>query len=273
MGRGIAMAAAGHGFSTIVYDLDSAITGQAKAVIDIELSVSTERKRISAEEKESILSNLSFTNTMQDCRASLIIEAIIEKPEAKASRFPELSLINPEDTLFATNTSSLSVTSIAEKTAFPERIAGLHFFNPANRMKLVELIRTIYNSEEMIHRLILFVNQLQKTPVICRDTPGFIVNRVARPFYLEALRLAEDGVDLETIDLLMESAGFKMGPFHLMDLIGNDINFMVSHSVYEALGKPERLRPSPVQEAQVKKGALGRKSGSGFFQYPKLSSE
>jgi 3-hydroxybutyryl-CoA dehydrogenase len=141
-------------------------------------------------------------------------------------------------------------------------------------MKLVEIIRTKYNTDEIVNRISAFVKQIQKTPVICQDKPGFIVNHVARPFYLEALRLVEEKIaDMSTIDKIMESAGFNMGPFHLMDLIGNDINYTVSCSLYESLGKPPRLKPSSLQEALVKQGLLGKKTGNGFFQYAKSPSE
>jgi 3-hydroxybutyryl-CoA dehydrogenase len=176
--------------------------------------------------------------------------------------------------LYATNTSSLSVSTIAENSPRPEKIIGIHFFNPATRMKLVEIIRTKYNSDEMLNRVLDFTRQIKKTAVVCQDAPGFIVNHVARSFYLEALRLSEMEVsDNATIDRLMESAGFKMGPFHLMDLIGNDINYTVSSSLYEAFGRPSRLKPSAVQEAMVKNGTLGKKTGGGFFQYNKPLAE
>jgi 3-hydroxybutyryl-CoA dehydrogenase len=261
MGRGITLAVASHGIPAILYDLK-------------ELEESVKKKRISSEEKENILHRISFTASISDCRAPLIIEAIIEKIEAKTALFIALAKINSQETIFATNTSSLSVTDIAGQTNFRERVIGIHFFNPANRMKLVEVIRTKYNSDEITDRITAFVKQLEKTPVVCQDTPGFIVNHVARPFYLEALRLTEEKIaDITTIDRIMESAGFNMGPFHLMDLIGNDINFTVSSSIYESLGKPPRLKPSALQEVLVKQGRLGKKTGSGFFQYAKSESE
>lgn len=141
-------------------------------------------------------------------------------------------------------------------------------------MKLIEIISTKYNSEALTDRMIEFAKQIEKTPVVCKDSPGFIVNHVARPFYLESLRLAEDKIaDISTIDKLMEAAGFKMGPFHLMDLIGNDINFSVSRSLYDSLGRPDRLKPSKLQESLIQKGNLGRKTGEGFFQYIKSNVE
>ena len=270
MGRGIALTVASHGMRTILYDLSAEMITRSASLIEKELDESLIKKRISLSEKEKILGLIHFTSSVQDCQAPLLIEAIIEKTGVKTALFAQLATINTEKTIFATNTSSLSVTAIAEQTSFPERIIGLHFFNPANRMKLVEIIRTKYNSDQLVNRMTAFAGQLDKTAVICRDSPGFIVNHVARPFYLEALRLAEKQIaEPGTIDRLMESAGFKMGPFHLMDLIGNDINYTVSTTLYEAMGRPARLKPSGVQEEKVKQGLLGKKTGQGFFQYSK----
>lgn len=270
MGRGIALTTALHGMRTILYDLNPEMVSAAATTIGKDLEQEFLKKRISDEQKKKIYGNISFTSSIKDCRAPFIIEAIIEKWEAKSGLFREMAGFNSEETIFATNTSSLSVTGIAEQTPFPERIIGLHFFNPASRMKLVEIIRTKYVSEQTVKHTTAFALKLGKTTVICRDAPGFIVNHVARPFYLEALRLAEhDIADLPTIDKLMESAGFKMGPFHLMDLIGQDINYTVSCSLYEALGRAERLKPSGMQENLVKQGLLGKKTGRGFFQYSK----
>jgi 3-hydroxybutyryl-CoA dehydrogenase len=274
MGRGIAMTVAGHGLMTILFDLNEQVISTAASLIEKELSKEVEKKRIDPNEKEKILQRISFTSSIADCQAPLIIEAILEEPGAKSALFLNLERINNPGTIFATNTSSLSVAGIAEQTNFRERIIGLHFFNPANRMKLIEIVRTKYNSEVLTNRMIEFAKQIEKTPVVCQDSPGFIVNHVARPFYLESLRLAEFEIaDISTIDKLMESAGFKMGPFHLMDLIGNDINYSVSSSLYDSLGRPDRLKPSVLQGSLIKKGTLGRKTGSGFFQYIKSNTE
>ena len=274
MGRGIALTIAGHGMHVILYDLNHDMISQAESILEKDLDQAVEKKRISLPEKENIRGRILFTSSIDDCRASLVIEAIIENIEAKQSLFQKLAVINSPGTIFATNTSSLSITEIAGQTSFRNRIIGLHFFNPANRMKLVEIIRTKYIPEELVNRIAGFAKEIGKIPVVCWDAPGFIVNHVARPFYLEALRLAEQKItDMETIDKLMESAGFKMGPFHLMDLIGNDINYTVSCSLYEALGKPARLKPSVLQQENVQQGLLGRKTGSGFFQYTKPIAE
>jgi 3-hydroxybutyryl-CoA dehydrogenase len=197
-----------------------------------------------------------------------VIEDVFESMEVKHALFLKLSVQNPSTTIFASNTSSLSVSAIASEIPNPERFAGLHFFNPAPLMKLVEVVKGEITSEEIMLKLVEFTRSLGKEPVICRDSPGFIVNRVARPYYIESLRIAEEGLaDFQTIDLLLENSGFRMGPFRLMDLIGNDINYAVSCSVYEQLKKPERLKPSFIQEEKLKKGELGKKSGKGYYDY------
>jgi 3-hydroxybutyryl-CoA dehydrogenase len=182
--------------------------------------------------------------------------------------FQQLTRLNTTETIFATNTSSLSVSTIAKEITNAERFAGLHFFNPAPLMKLVEVVRAEQTSDETISKLVELTKAFGKTPVVCKDSPGFIVNRVARPYYIESLRLVEERhADFETIDRLLESKGFKMGPFKLMDLIGNDINYAVSCSVYEQLNNPERLKPSQIQEEKVEKGELGKKTGKGYYNY------
>lgn len=270
MGSGIAVSAASNGIPVILYDLDSAVIKRSEAQISRDLAEQQAKQRIDAAEKEAILKRIRFTSSLRDCCADIVLEAVVEKKEVKAALFRKLKEQNSPHTIFATNTSSLSVTEIAEESGMPARVIGMHFFNPANRMKLVEVVRTRYTPAETVERIRGLAVSMGKTPVICQDAPGFIVNRVARPFYLESLRLAEQGVaDIQTIDRLTEAAGFKMGPFHLMDLIGNDINYTVSCSLYEALGKPERLKPVTLQETIVRNGRLGRKTGAGFFDYKK----
>lgn len=268
MGRGIAQAAAQTGLDCILYELNPAVLSQARESIQNNLGSLAEKGKITAEQARDILQRMTFTGVADDCIADLCIEAIIEKPDAKQTLFEQLTRINNKHTIFATNTSSLSVTKIAEKLPDPSRVAGMHFFNPATIMKLVEIVSTEYTSNETMDALIALAKQMGKTPVVCTDAPGFVVNRVARPYYIESLRIAEEGkVDLPEIDKLLESAGFKMGPFKLMDLIGNDVNFAVSCSVHEQLGAPERLKPSFIQEEKVKTGKLGRKTGEGYYTY------
>jgi len=268
MGSGIAQAAASSGFYTILYELNDVVLEKAKASIEKNLYSLVEKNKITEKAKEETLNNLRFTNNLSDCLGNVIIEAIIEKPEAKIALFNQLAEINHSETVFASNTSSLSITQIAKGVKNPERVIGMHFFNPATIMKLVEVVKTDLTNEQTTNIIIELARQMNKTPVICKDSPGFIVNRVARPFYIESLRLIEEElIDLAKIDSLMESTGFKMGPFKLIDLIGNDINYAVSCSVYEQLGEPERLKPSYIQKEKVEKGELGKKTNKGYYTY------
>jgi 3-hydroxybutyryl-CoA dehydrogenase len=268
MGSGIAQAAAAAGIYTILFDVNDAVLEKAKTGIEKSLQILIEKNKITSLEKEKIIQRLLFTNDLHHCLAEVIIEAIIEKPEAKIALFNQLAEINHAETVFATNTSSLSVTQIAEAVLHPQRVIGMHFFNPATVMKLVEIVNTKYTNQSTVQIVKELALAMGKTPVLCKDSPGFIVNRVARPYYIEALRISEEGkTDFSAIDALMESTGFKMGPFKLMDLIGNDINYAVSCSVYEQLNKPERLKPSYIQKEKVDSGALGRKSGKGYYEY------
>ena len=268
MGTGIAQLAASSALPTILYELDSGVLEKAKKTIDSNLQLLVEKGKITPGQKEKIFQSVHFTNDLNECVADIIIEAIIENIEAKIHLFSQLATINDDKTIFATNTSSLSVTSIASKILQPGRFLGMHFFNPAPIMKLVEVINTNYTNKQITQVVTDLARQMGKVPVVCKDSPGFIVNRVARPYYIESLRLLEEGqVSLETIDTLLEGSGFKLGPFKLMDLIGNDINYSVSCSVYEQLNKPERLMPSAIQKEKVEKGELGKKTGKGYYRY------
>jgi 3-hydroxybutyryl-CoA dehydrogenase len=268
MGSGIAQTAASAGFYTILYELNQSVLEKAKISLEKNLQSLVEKTKITKEQKEKTLERIVFTSELQDCLADVIIEAIIEKPEAKIALFNQLAEINHGETVFATNTSSLSISEIAKKVLHPQRVIGMHFFNPAPLMKLVEVVKTKDTNEQTTEIIINLAKQMGKTPVICQDSPGFIVNRVARPFYIESLRIAEEGqIDFVKIDLLLESTGFKMGPFKLMDLIGNDINYAVSCSVYDQLQQPERLKPSYIQKGKVDAGELGKKTGKGYYNY------
>ena len=268
MGSGIAQAAAASGFYAILYELNDGVLEKAQASIENNLQSLVEKRKITGNAKEETLNNLRFTNNLHDCLGDVIIEAIIEKPEAKIALFNQLAEINHSETVFSSNTSSLSLTQIAKRVKNPERVIGMHFFNPATIMKLVEVVKTEFTNEQTSNIIIELTKMMNKTPVLCKDSPGFIVNRVARPFYIESLRLLEEKeIDLAKIDSLMESTGFKMGPFKLMDLIGNDINYAVSCSVFEQLGDPERLKPSFIQKEKVEAGQLGKKTGKGYYDY------
>jgi len=268
MGSGIALAAAQNGFSTLLYELNTTVLEKAKTGMERNLQSLVEKGKLSGTEKESILQRIHFTDDIQSCLADVFIEAIIERPEIKIALFNQLAELNHSECIFASNTSSLSVAHIAEQVQRPERVIGMHFFNPATIMKLVEVVTTPHTNQTTTDTIIELAKQMGKTPVLCKDAPGFIVNRVARPYYIESLRLVEEGkVTMEQADRLLEATGFKMGPFKLMDLIGNDINYAVSCSVYEQLNQPERLKPSYIQEQKVKEGKLGKKSGEGYYHY------
>jgi len=268
MGSGIAQAAAQHDFYVLLYDVNTGMLDKARAGMESNLQTLVQKNKITAQNSKDILSRIRFVSDINDCLADLVIEAIVEKPAVKVGLFNQLAEVNHSEVVFATNTSSLSVTEIAKGVMHPERVAGMHFFNPATIMKLVEVVATPMCNQQTIDTIVQTARQMDKTPVMCQDAPGFIVNHVARPYYIEALKLAEQGLgDFETIDNLLEASGFKMGPFRLMDLIGNDINYAVSCQVYEALNKPERLKPSPIQKEKVEKGELGRKTGKGYYQY------
>lgn len=268
MGAGIAQVAAQCGFHTIVFDVNKQGLENAKINILKDLQRLADKGKINLAEKESIFKNIHFTSDTNECIADVIIEAIVEKPEIKIGLFNQLAEVNHSETIFATNTSSLSVTQIAAGVMHPGRVVGMHFFNPAPVMKLVEIVKGEQTLDAVVQIVYELAKQMNKTPVLCKDAPGFIVNRVARPYYIESLRIAEEGdTNIETIDALLQSTGFKMGPFKLMDLIGNDINYAVSCSVYEQMGQPERLKPSYLQEEKVKEGRLGKKTGGGYYEY------
>jgi 3-hydroxybutyryl-CoA dehydrogenase len=268
MGSGIAQVFAHHGFATIQFDVNEEMLHKSKAAIEKNLQVLIEKGKLKEAEKTTILQRLFFTSDIYQCKADLIIEAIIEKKEAKISLFNKLTEINATETIFASNTSSISIKSIAKEIIHPQRFLGMHFFNPAPVMKLVEVIKANDTTDEVIETIISVCKQLNKTAVVCKDAPGFIVNRVARPYYLEAMKLVEQGAaTIETVDAIMLTTGFKMGPFKLMDLIGLDINYSVSEIVWTDLGKPERLKPSIIQQQKIEANELGKKTGKGFYEY------
>lgn len=268
MGSGIALASAQSGFYTLLFDINNEVLEKAKLSIQKNLQFLVDKQKISAQEKENSFSRIRFINDTNDCLADVIIEAIVEKVEAKVAIFNQLAEVNHAETIFASNTSSLSVSEIQSKVMHPQRVVGMHFFNPAHIMKLVEVVKGEQTSDAVAQTIYELCLQMNKTPVMCKDAPGFIVNRVARHYYLEAMKLVETRVaGIESVDDIMEATGFKMGPFRLMDLIGMDINLAVSQSLYEASGHAERFKPSPIQEDKVAKGELGKKTGKGFYRY------
>ncbi len=268
MGSGIAQTAAQNGFYTLLFDINSEVLEKAKVAIKKSLAFLVEKGKITAAEKESIFERIRFVTDTNDCLADIVIEAIVEKIEAKVSIFNQLAELNHSEVIFATNTSSLSVSKIQAGVQQPQRVVGMHFFNPAQVMKLVEVVKGDQTTDAVAQTVYDLCLQLNKTPVMCIDAPGFIVNRVARHYYLEAMKLLEHRIaDMETIDAMMETSGFKMGPFKLMDLIGNDVNLAVSQSLYEACDNEERFKPSAIQVEKVAKGELGKKTGKGFYEY------
>jgi len=270
MGSGIAQVAATSGCKVKLYDTNQVALDKAKASLEKILNRLIEKGRIDTSEKDRIQSNIAYVNNLKDIADSnLTIEAIIENLDIKKKVFSELESYVAEDCIIASNTSSLSIASIAASLNKPERCVGIHFFNPAPLMKLVEVIPAIQTSTEVLEKAIQTIKDWKKVVAVAKDTPGFIVNRVARPFYGEALRIYEEGIaDFATIDHSLKSLGdFRMGPFELMDFIGNDVNYTVTETVFTAFYFDPRYKPSFTQKRFAEAGYLGRKSGKGYYDY------
>ena len=268
MGLGIAQLCAVVGFNTLLYDLDKEQVTIALGTIDRNLTLSMEKGKISLQQKTEIHSRIKSISQLSELKADLVIEAVAERLEIKQQLFSELEKINGPETILASNTSSISITRIAAVLKRPSHCIGLHFFNPTDRMKLVEIISGAATDHETIEVIKKFSARIEKICVLAKDSPGFIVNRVARHFYGESLRLLEENVaNVETIDALMRSTRFKMGPFELMDMIGVDTNLAVTKSVYEGFDQDPKFKPSHVQQQLVDLGSFGRKTGKGFYDY------
>jgi len=268
MGQGIAQICAQAGYTTILFDINAQVLQKAEATTAKNLDKGIERGKLTKADKQAALDNLTFTGDTLQLSADVIIEAVVERLEVKQSIFKDLDAVNTPDTIFASNTSSIPITRIAAGIPHPERVVGMHFFNPAHIMKLVEVISGAATSPEVADTIRQLALKLDKTPVMAQDSPGFIVNRVARHFYVEGLKLLEEGVaDAKGIDRLMQASGFKMGPFELMDLIGVDTNYSVTSSMFEAFHYDPKFRPSRIQQQKVDAGHHGRKSGKGFYTY------
>jgi 3-hydroxybutyryl-CoA dehydrogenase len=268
MGSGIALAAAQNNFDVVLFDTNEKGIENAKLSVNKNLDFLLSKEKITATDKENIYNRILFTTKINDCIADVVIEAIIEDISIKETLYKNIAAINSAETILASNTSSLSITDIQKNIEHPQRVCGMHFFNPAHVMKLVEVVAGEQTGDKTIQTIYNLCLQLKKQPVICKDAPGFIVNRVARHFYLEAMHLASTtNTAFEDIDTLMENVGFKMGPFKLMDLIGMDINYAVSQSIYHAFNNNPRFAPSPMQAQKVTEGDLGKKTGKGFYDY------
>lgn len=277
MGSGIAQVAATANCKVKLYDTKKEALEKASNSLDKILNRLIEKGRIDEAEKNRIQGNISYVESLQDLHdADLTIEAIVENLQVKQNVFQELEGIQKKDAIMASNTSSLSIASIASCLKNPERCIGIHFFNPAPLMPLVEIIPAVQTSVKVFNQVFSIIQSWDKVAVKAKDTPGFIVNRVARPFYGEALRIYEEGVEglpegekgFATIDWAMKSIGkFRMGPFELMDFIGNDVNYTVTETVFTAFYFDPRYKPSFTQKRHAEAGYLGRKSGRGYYNY------
>ncbi|MBT3418215.1 MAG: 3-hydroxybutyryl-CoA dehydrogenase [Flavobacteriales bacterium] len=270
MGAGIAQIAATNGHEVCLFDSFDGAIETAESKLKKILDRLVEKERITQKENEIILGKINFTKDIKEVSGSgLVIEAIIENLDIKQKVFSEIESLVEDNCIIASNTSSLSIASIASACNKPDRVVGIHFFNPAPLMPLVEIIPSVQTSEKTLNSAKSIIDKWRKVTVIVKDTPGFIVNRVARPFYGEAIRVYEEGIaDFATIDWAMrEIGGFRMGPFQLMDYIGNDINYTVTETVFTAFYFDSRYKPSFTQKRMMEAGYLGRKSGRGYYDY------
>lgn len=272
MGSGIAQVASTSGCIVKLFDLNQDALTKSENALETTLSKLVEKEKIDASEKSRIQSNISYVNNLKELSDSdIVIEAIVENLEVKRKLFSDLEALVSEKTILASNTSSLSIASIAASCQKPERVIGIHFFNPAPLMQLVEIIPAVQTSEEILHKSVQIITDWRKVVAVAKDTPGFIVNRVARPFYSESLRIYDEGVaNFATIDWALKTIGnFKMGPFELMDMIGHDVNYIVTETVFTAFYFDPKFKPSFTQKRLLEAGFLGRKSGRGFYDYTK----
>lgn len=270
MGAGIAQVAAQAGHLVVLVDLNQEVLDKAQANLHKVLDRMVEKGKMTIDNATEVQNRFTYSTSISDFKeCGIVIEAIVENIAVKHSVFKELEAVVSDDCILASNTSSLPIASIGSVLKNPSRIIGIHFFNPAPLMPLVEIIPAVQTSEFVLQQAKTLIDSWKKVTVVCKDTPGFIVNRVARPFYGEALRIYEEGIaDFATIDWAMtELAGFRMGPFTLMDYIGNDVNYMVTESVFTAFYYDPRFKPSFTQKRHFEAGFLGRKSGRGYYDY------
>ena len=276
MGSGIAQVAIAAGETVKLFDPVAEASLRGRDMIKKNLNFLVDKKKLTSDESSNIFSRLDIINSLSDLAScDLVIEAIVENESVKKDLFKNLESIVSPEVILATNTSSISITALSNELEYPERLVGMHFFNPAPRMKLIEVVKGLRTSDAHIDYIAKLVKRWGKAPVITKSTPGFIVNRVARPFYGEALRvLMEFGTDHASLDnIIRECGGFPLGPCQLMDLIGLDVNLSVTQSVYEATAFDPRYAPSLLQQELVRAGKLGRKSGEGFYTYPVNDSD
>jgi 3-hydroxybutyryl-CoA dehydrogenase len=270
MGQGIAQVCASAGLSVFLYDIKASMADAALSKISTGLQTLVDKGKLTAEEKANTIKRISQASDLAALRCDLIIEAAAENLAIKQKIFFEVEKATGDKSILTSNTSSIPITQIVSVLKYPDRVAGLHFFNPAPIMKLVEIIKSARTSDETLRALQQFCRKLNKQSVLAYDSPGFIVNRVARHFYVESLKLLEENAaSFQTIDSLMRNAGFKMGPFELMDLIGVDVNFAVTSSMYNAFHQDPKFRPSRIQQQKVDAGEHGKKTGKGFYDYSK----
>ena len=269
MGSGIAQIASQAGQDVVLFDLSQEALTSSSSKLQKVMNRLIEKGKVTSDEAIAIQERIvrtTMVTSLKDC--DLIIEAVVEDLEVKKRVFKSIEEIASKEAIIASNTSSLSITSLASFCAHPDRVVGLHFFNPAPLMPLVEIIPALQTNRDLPKQLTDLMRKWGKSPVIAKDTPGFIVNRVARPFYGEALRILDEGIaDVSTIDAAMRQSGFRMGPFQLMDLIGHDVNYSVTESVFKSFYYDPRYMPSITQLKLVEAGWLGRKSGRGFYNY------
>ena len=268
MGAGIAQVCAMARHHVILFDVNSEALNKASVAIEKNLDKGISIGKITEEVKSKALALIENTNNLNELKVDLVIEAIVERLDVKTKLFQDLAEINGPKTVLATNTSSIPITQISAAIPHPERVVGIHFFNPAHIMKLVEVVSGAHTSPEIAKFAFDFVKEIKKTPIMAKDSPGFIVNRVARHYYVEGLKILEENVASHSdIDELLQSSGFKMGPFKLMDLIGVETNFSVTESMYNLFYQDSKFRPSRIQKQKVDAGHHGRKSGKGFYTY------
>jgi 3-hydroxybutyryl-CoA dehydrogenase len=271
MGTGIGSVCALNGFETVLYDVNEQALNKSNALIFRGYDILIEKGKINETQRKDTENRIDFTPDINKvCKSDFIIEAALENIDLKKIIYSQLDELTGDDVILSSNTSSISITALAGVIKKNRaRVAGMHFFNPVRSMKLVEVIRSEFTSDDTMSTVIEVAKKLGKHPVICKDTPAFIVNRIARSYYGEALKIAGEGSPVYRVidEIMREEGGFRMGPFELMDMIGIDVNYSVTKSVYEAFFYDPKYRPHPIQYKMVEAGLFGKKTGRGFYEY------